>query len=561
MAARSFGKWQWLAVGFFVAMPAAWAADTPANSSGDDSQPAATKPADAKPDADDKTTPNDTKGSDSAEPEKSTKSIHGGTSSAKADPADAAARRKAETEYFDLYMSLADTLDQVERNYVKPIDRRELMEAAIKGMLSKLDPYSNYISPEEISSFRTSVESQFGGVGIQIAIEAGQLKVISPLTGTPAYRAGVQSGDKIVKIEGESTKNLGLDDAVRKLKGEIGTMVTFTVQHPRTGKEETFALTRETVRVDTVLGDTRKADDSWDFMFDKDKKIGYIRITSFSRDTDADLKKALEQLKQQKVRGLVLDLRFNPGGLLTSAIAVCDMLIPEGERIVSTKGRNTPERVWDAQPGEKFDGFPIVVLVNRYSASASEIVSACLQDHHRAVIIGERTWGKGSVQNVVELEEGHSALKLTTATYTRPNGHNIHRFPDAKETDEWGVKPNDGMEVSLNNAEMGALLADRHDRDIVPAKLADQKTGNQKPEQSADAKQKTDDATSKDESNKEESDSSTIDEKSTATTESHTPASDGGEKQKLAGSKSLKLVDRQMQKGLEYLTIELAHAK
>jgi carboxyl-terminal processing protease len=432
---------------------------------------------------------------------------------------DAEARKKAEQEYFELYLSLADTLDQVERNYVKPIDRRELMEAAIKGMLTKLDPYSSYIGPEEISGFRTSVESQFGGVGIQVTVDGGQLKVISPLVGTPAYRAGVQAGDRITKIEGETTRNLSLEDAVKKLKGEIGTAVTLTLQHPFSGKEETVTLNRENVHVDTVLGDSRNRDDSWNFMLDPEKKIGYIRITAFSRDTDSDLKKALEKLKQQKVRGLVLDLRFNPGGLLTAAVAISDLFVDEG-RIVSTKGRNTDERVWDATKGWKFDKVPIVVLVNRYSASASEILSACLQDHDRAVIIGERTWGKGSVQNVVELEAGNSALKLTTATYTRPNGHNIHRFPDAKESDEWGVKPNDGMEVKLNASEMADLMADRHDRDIVPAK------------EKADSEAKPTDSSVK-----------------------------SKDSEKSAKEKSSKFVDRQLQKAVDYLSTELAQAK
>ena len=180
------------------------------------------------------------------------------------------------------------------------------------------------------------------------------------------------------------------------------------------------------------------------------------------------------------MRGLILDLRFNPGGLLTSAVEVSDLFISEG-RIVSTKGRNTEERVWDAVKPGTFEGFPMVVLVNRYSASASEIVAACLQDHDRAVIVGERTWGKGSVQNVVELEEGKSALKLTTATYTRPNGHNIHRFPDAKDSDEWGVKPNLGYEVKLNIDEMNDLITDRRHRDLVltpDTTTGEQGTGN-----------------------------------------------------------------------------------
>jgi carboxyl-terminal processing protease len=252
-------------------------------------------------------------------------------------------------------------------------------------------------------------------------------------------------------------------------------------------------------------------------------------------------------------------LRFNPGGLLSSAIAVCDMFVPEG-RIVSTKGRNTPERVWDAQPGEKFDDFPMVILVNRYSASASEIVSACLQDHNRAVVIGERSWGKGSVQNVVELEEGHSALKLTTATYTRPNGHNIHRFPDAKETDEWGVKPNDGLEVKLNNLEMGDLLTYRHDRDIVQSKSIKETPVVPKSDVIADQEKKADDSTPKSLDAKNTSSAGATDEKSTATSDSHTPAADAAEK-KPAEAKPAKFVDRQLQKGLEYLTTEMARAK
>ncbi|MGH8101122.1 MAG: S41 family peptidase, partial [Chthoniobacterales bacterium] len=333
-------------------------------------------------------------------------------------------------------------------------------------MLTKLDPYSSYIGPEEMSGFRNAVESQFGGVGIQITADQGQLIVSSPLVGTPAYRAGVQSGDRILEIDGESTHNLTVDAAAKRLKGEIGATVNFTVRHPLTGENQSFTLKRELIHVDTVLGNSRKSDDAWDFMLDPQQRIGYIRVTAFSRDTGADLKKALEELQHEKVRGLVLDLRFNPGGLLTAAIEVCDLFIREG-RIVSTQGRNTEERVWDAGKGSKFEGFPMVVLVNRYSASASEIVAACLQDHQRAVIVGERTWGKGSVQNVVELEDGKSALKLTTATYTRPNGHNIHRFPEAKETDEWGVKPNPGFEVRLNIDELNDLIADRRQRDIV----------------------------------------------------------------------------------------------
>jgi carboxyl-terminal processing protease len=386
---------------------------------------------------------------------------------------------KDEAEFYDLYKALADTVDQVDRNYVKKVDRRELMEAAIKGVLSKLDPYSSYIPPADAEHFKDTVENQFGGIGIQITMDENQhenqLKILSPLVGTPGYKAGLLAGDRITKIGDESTANLSLDEAVHKLKGDAGSNVKLTVIHPGTSKPQTVSVTREVIHIDTVLGDRRKHDDNWDFMLDPDKRIGYIRITTFSRDTAQDLKKAIEELKGRKLKGLVLDLRFNPGGLLTSAVDTCDMFL-SGGRIVSTEGRNTPKKTWDAaKKTNAFSGFPMAILVNHYSASASEIVSACLQDHNRAVVVGERTWGKGSVQNVIELEDGKSLLKLTTASYQRPNGHNIHRFPDSKESDEWGVSPSPGYEIKMSDAEMAELLAERRDRDIVAGKKTDTK--------------------------------------------------------------------------------------
>jgi carboxyl-terminal processing protease len=386
----------------------------------------------------------------------------------------------AKDDYYELYKGLVDTVDQVERNYVKEVDRRELIDAAIRGILSKLDPYSSYIPAEELSRFRSTVESEFGGIGIQVSVQGGQLKVISPLPGTPAYRAGVLAGDRILEINGKSSEGLAIDEAVTQLKGKEGTKVTLTLVHPGRSKKETITVSRQRIHVETVLSDHRKADDSWDFMLDPTQHIGYLRLTAFSRDTAAELRTALEQLKPQGIRALILDLRFNPGGLLNSAIEVSNLFISKGT-IVSTKGRNSPERVWKAHKDGAFEGFPMVILVNRYSASASEIVSACLQDHKRAVIMGERTWGKGSVQNVIELEESHAALKLTTASYRRPSGKNIHRFEDAKDTDEWGVMPDKGFQLKLSNEEMLALVADRSARDIVQPKATESAKAAGKP--------------------------------------------------------------------------------
>jgi carboxyl-terminal processing protease len=380
--------------------------------------------------------------------------------------ADAKEAAERDAEYYELYRVFAETMFQVEQNYVKDVDRRKLMEAAIRGVLNELDPYSNYISPDEIDRFKTSVESQFGGIGIQITHEKGLLKVLSPLVGSPAYHAGIEAGDLIVEIDGKATEGLTLDEAVKRMKGEPGTNVKLTVLHAHDKRRETLTIGREIIEVETVLGDKRNDKDEWNFMLDPEKKIGYVRLTAFSRNTADDLESALKQLKAEGMKALVLDLRFNPGGLLKSAIDISDLFISEG-MIVSTKGRNTDERKVTARKPGTYENFPMAVIVNRYSASASEIVSACLQDHKRAIVVGERTWGKGSVQNIIEMEGGGSALKLTTAAYMRPSGKNIHRYPDAKESDPWGVMPDKGFDLKLNDEELSELVKVRRDRDLL----------------------------------------------------------------------------------------------
>jgi carboxyl-terminal processing protease len=437
---------------------------------------------------------------------------------------------------YELYKLLVDTMDQVEQNYIKEVDRRELMEAAIKGILSKLDPYSSYIPPEELDRFRSTVDSEFGGIGIQIGMESGQIKIISPLVGTPAYRAGLMAGDRIVEIDGKSTEGLNLDGAVARLKGSEGSQVKITVLHTGKPTREEIAVTREKIHVQTVLGDRRKADDSWDFMLDAAQRIAYVRVTAFSRDTINELRSALQQLKKENMRALILDLRFNPGGLLSSAIAVSNLFISEG-RIVSTLGRGGPERVWEARKEGAFEGFPMVVLVNRFSASASEIVAACLQDHHRAIIVGERTYGKGSVQNVIELEDGRSALKLTTSSYRRPSGKNIHRFEDAKDSDEWGVSPDPGFEVKFVDVEIQALLLDRRERDILQPKKTETATSTDSSPQSgaAVADRKTEAAENKTEAKEK-------------TPKTEEPAK--------TAPTPRKVIDRQLQAAVQYLNVE-----
>lgn len=370
---------------------------------------------------------------------------------------------------YELMRMFAETFEQIDQNYVKDLDRRELMEAAIQGMLQRLDQYSAYIPRTRMDQFTQSVEQEYGGIGIRVEINDNrELTVVTPLPGGPAYFAGVRSGDRIVEINGESAVGFSTNDAVEKLKGPRGGEVKIGVR--RAGSDlnseiETISLVRDIIQLDTVLGD-RFSDGKWDFMLDKENKIGYVRLTHFSRKSSDELRSAMQTLTENGMKGLVLDLRDNPGGLLSQATQIADMFIEEGV-IVSTKGRNVPEQSWKATKPGTFAGFPMAVIVNRVSASASEIVSACLQDQKRAIVVGERSWGKGSVQNVIDLEEGRSALKLTTASYFRPSGRNIHRFPESTPEDEWGVSPDEGYRVRFTRNEFGEWREARRDGDVI----------------------------------------------------------------------------------------------
>ncbi len=382
---------------------------------------------------------------------------------------------------YELVHLLVDVLQEVRNKYVVEVDparERKLVEDMISGGLERLDPHSSYINQREYKQFNKTSKGKFGGIGIQVGYDRqshGQLTVFSPMVGTPAYEAGILAGDLILKIDGKSTENLRINEAVDLIQGEKGEKITLTVLHEGAREPVDISLVRDEIQVQSVLGDRRRADDpkQWDFMLDKADKIGYVRLTAFTETAAGELRSAVEGLQRDGARGLIVDLRNNPGGLLRAAVEVADLFLTEG-RIVSTKGRNQREEVYDAKADgtlmEPAERFPIVVLVNKYSASASEIVAAALQDHGRAVVVGERTYGKGSVQNIILMEHDTSALKLTTASYWRPSGKNIHRFPDAKETEEWGVKPTPGFEVPMKDAERIKYMEWRSERDVVRGK-------------------------------------------------------------------------------------------
>ncbi len=383
---------------------------------------------------------------------------------------------------YELVKLVVDVLEEVDHKYVRALDpdqKRVLVEDMINGGLERLDPHSGFISSHDYKRFMLNNRGKFGGVGIQVRPErknGRHLEVSSPVVDTPAYEAGVQAGDIIVKIDGKATESMRVGEAIDMIQGEPGSSIVLTVLHPGDKEPVDLEMKRAEIHVQSVVGDQRCKENlkEWDYVIDKSNKIAYIRLLAFTETTAADLRRVLEALKKQGLRGLVLDLRTNPGGLLRSAVEICRMFLKDG-RIVSTKGRNQQEETYEARmdmllmPVEEV---PMVVLVNSLSASASEIVAAALQDHKRAVVIGERSYGKGSVQNIIEMESNSSGLKLTTASYWRPSGKNIHRFPDSKDTDEWGVRPDKGFEIPMDDAERLAYHNYRLDRDVVPGRKA-----------------------------------------------------------------------------------------
>lgn len=363
-------------------------------------------------------------------------------------------------EDFELMRLFAEAYEQIDLSYVDDVDRRDLVEAAIQGMATHLDPYSSYIAPGNVRQFDRFIDQEFGGIGIHVNGTGGKLEILSVLPGTPAFRAGLKAGDEIVEVDAKSTKGLTQAALTERLIGPSGRPIELGIVHPGSTATEHISVVRETIQIPTVVGMQRNPDQTWNYWLDAANKLGYLRITHFTKHTPEELQLAMDTLTMSELKGVVVDLRSNPGGLLTAAIEISDMFLESG-KIVSVKGRTVPERSWQAKPGSTFSAFPVAVLVNRYSASASEVLSAALQDNSRAVIIGERTFGKGSVQTVLRLESGKSLLKLTTANYYRPNGVNIHRTEDMQPEDDWGVKPSEGHEHRMSKEQWKSWLSAR----------------------------------------------------------------------------------------------------
>ena len=368
--------------------------------------------------------------------------------------------------------AMTKAMNVVAENYIDEVEPRVLFEGAMEGMVGQLDPYSAYTSPEEFAQFQQTMDGEFTGIGIMVDTDAatGRLKVLDALIGKPAYVKGIRAGDILIEIDGKDTKNVPIREAVKYIRGKPGSRLSVVVQHAGRPEPVTYELERTLIPLESILGDGRNEDGQWNFHLASHPEIGYVRIVNFGERTGEEFREALASLRQPAaIEGLIIDIRYNAGGLLTGATEVCDALLDEG-LIVTTLGRHKVlmER-YDAAAGTDLpNSVPVVVLVDRLSASASEIVAACLQDHHRAAIAGQRTWGKGTVQNVVLLEGGRSAIRLTVGSYHRPSGEKIHKWKGDKDSDPWGVRPDPGLEALVTSHENGLIVAARRFRDLVP---------------------------------------------------------------------------------------------
>ncbi len=374
----------------------------------------------------------------------------------------------------------SNAIGEIKKYYVKPTDDKELFDNAIRGMLTGLDPHSSYLNEEEFKELQTSTSGEFGGLGIEVTMEEGVVKVITPLVDTPAFKAGIKSGDYIIKLGKESVQGLSLKDAVNLMRGKAGTTIELTVLRKGASKPLTFDLIREVILIKSVK--SKMLSDGY----------GYIRLTQFQALTGKDMLQAINQLKQQsngKLKGLILDLRNNPGGLLDSAIQVSDAFLGNNksgkqELIVYTEGRLPGSKFTAlANPGDVLDNAPIVVLINNGSASASEIVAGALKDNKRAIILGTKSFGKGSVQTVLALD-GKTGIKLTTALYYTPSGTSIQAkgiIPDivveevdvpkdaAKKTDATGFSEADlsGHILNKNSSENVTIKKENQIGDLI----------------------------------------------------------------------------------------------
>ncbi len=345
--------------------------------------------------------------------------------------------KKTKENTYEEFEEFIKVVKEVQDKYVDEIKLGTILTNAYRGMLAGLDPYSQYFSPEEFEDLRIETEGEFEGLGIEVVIKDGLLTVITPILDSPAFNAGILVGDRIIKIDGNSTENMSIKDVVKRLRGKLSTKIALTVIHEGDINPVDITIERAKIHIKSIRGAR---------MVDNDYKIGYLAVTNFQENTIKDMYDAIQDLLKKGMKSLILDLRFNPGGLLNVAVDMCDKFLEKG-KIVSTRGRDkTQNYVYKARKKGTYPNLPLVILINNGSASASEIVAGAIKDHKRGILLGIKTFGKGSVQSLIPVGDGKAALKLTTARYYTPSGICIH---------EKGIEPD--IKVPLNFAQMKAL--------------------------------------------------------------------------------------------------------
>ena len=370
---------------------------------------------------------------------------------------------------------IASGLTAIEGEALDCVPDAELFDGAMRGMVSVLhargDEHSQFLPKQEADPLRDEIRQQFGGIGVRIRLagEPPRLTVVGPIdAGSPAAKGKLLPGDRILTIDDQPTEQMTLADAQSRLRGEPGSTVHLTVQNERESQPRSMELERQVIAIESVLGDVHSPEGQWVFKLTADPRVAHVRITSFGDRTAQELTHALDQLVADGVQGVVLDLRDNPGGPLDMAVAVCDLFLPADKTVVETRGRDAELiRRYSTTGKGRFLSLPLAVLVNQNTASAAEIVAACLQDHGRAAVVGQRTYGKGTVQQLLPMESGRSLLKLTWASFWRPDGVNIHRKPGTPEVEPWGVTPNPGRELQLSAEDYATYLKWRADRDML----------------------------------------------------------------------------------------------
>ncbi len=345
---------------------------------------------------------------------------------------------------YRVFTPLLTVKSQIQKRYVEDVDDTTLIDGALHGMVNSLDPHSQYLDPAEYAVFKEHMKGDYEGIGVSVDLQGDRIIVVSPIENSPAFEAGVRAGDEIVEVGGKPVTQFRSDEVSKMLRGVEGSMAHFKVRRPPNGQIIAFSVPRRKIQTRVVFGFRRKSDATWDFMIDPDDKIGYLRIGEFWDNTVPEFDQAIAQLQQEGVRGLILDLRFNPGGDIQATKDLVDRFLSGGV-IVTTRTRRQVVETISATPQHDLPDWPVAVLINNYSASGAEITAGSLQEHQRATIVGERSFGKASVQEFIELPDENGirdqALKLTIAYYYLPSGRCIHRRPDSRESDDWGIQP------------------------------------------------------------------------------------------------------------------------